>query len=68
MKYLGFIALLAIITALSIKPKSIEERVAIQIEESQALHDSAINLLIELHEKNDSLIDKYFPKYGLGNN
>ena len=49
MKYLGFIALLAIITALSIKPKSIEERVAIQIEESEALHDSAMNLLIELH-------------------
>ena len=61
MKYLGFIALLALITALSIKPKSIEERVAIQIEESQALHDSAMNLLIKLHEKNDSLIDKYFP-------
>ena len=68
MKYLGFIALLAIITALSIKPKSIEERVAIQIEESEALHDSAINLLIELHEKNDSLIDIYFPKDGVGNN
>jgi len=68
MKYLGFIALLAIITALSIKPKSIEERVAIQIEESQALHDSAINLLRELHEKNDSLIDIYFPKDGVGNN
>ena len=68
MKYLGFIALLAIITALSIKPKSIEERVAIQIEESQDLHDSAMNLLIELHKKNDSLIDIYFPKDGVGNN
>jgi len=64
MKYLLSIALLALITALSIKPKSIEERVAIQIEESQALHDSAMNLLIELHEKNDSLIDIYFPKNG----
>jgi hypothetical protein len=68
MKYLGFIALLALITTLSIKPKSIEERVSIQIEESQALHDSAMNLLIELHEKNDSLIDIYFPKDGVGNN
>jgi len=68
MKYLLSIALLAIIMALSIKPKSIEERVAIQIEESQALHDSAMNLLIELHEKNDSLIDIYFPKDGVGNN
>ena len=64
MKYLLSIALLTIITALSIKPKSIEERVAIQIEESEALHDSAMNLLIELHEKNDSLIDIYFPKNG----
>jgi len=68
MKYLGFIALLAIITALSIKPKSIEERVAIQIEESQDLHDSAMNLLIQLRQKNDSLIDIYFPKNGVGNN
>ena len=68
MKYLGFIALLALITALSIKPKSIEERVEQQIEESVALHDSAMNLLIELHEKNDSLIDIYFPKDGVGNN
>ena len=64
MKYLSFIALLAIITALSIKPKSIEERVAIQIEESEALHDSAMILLKELHDKNDSLIDKYFPTNG----
>jgi len=62
MKYLLSIALLAIIMALSIKPKSIEERVAIQIEESEALHDSAMTLYIELKEKNDSLIDKYFPK------
>ena len=64
MKYLLALALVALITALSIKPKSIEERVEEQIGESQALHDSAMKLLIELHEKNDSLIDKYFPKNG----
>lgn len=61
MKYLSIIAILAIITALSIKPKTIEERVEIQLEESSALHDSAMILLKEIHEKNDSLIDKYFP-------
>ena len=32
-----------------------------QIEESEALHDSAMMLLKELHDKNDSLIDAYFP-------
>jgi len=61
MKYLSIIAILAVITALSIKPKSIEERVEIQLEESEALHDSAMILLREIHEKNDSLLDKYFP-------
>jgi len=61
MKYLSIIAILAVITALSIKPKSIEERVDIQLEESEALQDTAMILLREIHEKNDSLIDKYFP-------
>jgi hypothetical protein len=46
------------------KPTSIEERVEIQLKESEALQDSAMILLKELHEKNDSLIDKYFPKNG----
>ena len=61
MKYLGFIALLALITALSIKPKSIEERVEEQIEKSVALHDSAMIILRLIHDKNDSLLDAYFP-------
>lgn len=61
MKYLSIIAILAVITALSIKPKSIEERVEIQLEESEALQDTAMILLKEIHIKNDSLIDKYFP-------
>ena len=61
MKYLSIIAILAVITALSIKPKTIEERVEIQLEESEALQDTAMVLLKEIHEKNDSLIDKYFP-------
>ena len=62
MKYLSIIAILAVITALSIKPKSIEERVEIQLQESEALQDTAMVLLREIHEKNDSLIEAYFPK------
>ena len=68
MKYLLALSLLALITALSMKPKSIEERVELQLEESEALQDSAMILLKELHDKNDSLIDKYFPQNGVGNN
>ena len=61
MKFLTILAVVALITALSIKPKSIEEVAEVQIEQSEALHDTAIVLLKELHEHNDSLIDKYFP-------
>jgi hypothetical protein len=64
MKYLRALGIVLIITALSIKPKSIEERVEIQLQESEALQDSAMILLKELHDKNDSLIDKYFPTNG----
>jgi hypothetical protein len=62
MKFLTALGLIVLITALSMKPKSIEERVQVQLEESEALHDSAMVLLKELHDKNDSLIDKYFPQ------
>ena len=62
MKFLTALGIVVLITALSMKPKSIEERVEVQLEESESLHDSAIVLLKELHEKNDSLIDKYFPQ------
>lgn len=31
------------------------------IAESRSLNDSALLYLKELHEKNDSLLDKYFP-------
>jgi hypothetical protein len=61
MKFLTALGIIVLITALSMKPKSIEERVEIQLQESEALQDSAMILLKELHEKNDSLIDKYFP-------
>jgi hypothetical protein len=61
MKFLTALGIVVLITALTMKPKSIEERVEVQLEESEALHDSAMVLLKELHDKNDSLIDKYFP-------
>jgi hypothetical protein len=64
MKFLTALGLIVLITALSMKPTSIEERVEIQLKESEALQDSAMILLKELHEKNDSLIDKYFPTNG----
>jgi hypothetical protein len=64
MKFLTALGLIVLITALSMKPKSIEERVELQLQESEALQDSAMILLKELHEKNDSLIDKYFPTNG----
>jgi hypothetical protein len=68
MKFLTALGIVVLITALSMKPKSIEERVEIQLQESEALQDSAMILLKELHDKNDSLIDKYFPQNGVGNN
>ena len=61
MKYLLVLAIVSIFTAIVLNP-SIEEKVDIQLEQSEALHDSAMVLLKELHEKNDSLIDKYFPQ------
>jgi hypothetical protein len=60
MKFLTALGLIVLITALSMKPDKMEV-IEEQIEESEALHDSAIILLKELHDKNDSLIDKYFP-------
>ena len=60
MKFIASIGLLAVILALSNKP-TIEEKVEEQIIESQEMHDSAMQMLIELHNHNDSLlIEKYF--------
>lgn len=61
MKFLAALGLVVLITALSVKPQAIEEKVDVQIEESQEMHDSAMKVLVELHEANDSLlIQKYF--------
>lgn len=62
MKALLAIAILAVILALTTEKPTIEQRVAEQIEQSRKLHDSAMIELKRLHEINDTLIDKYFPK------
>ena len=60
MKFLAALGLLTIIFALTTTP-TIEEKVEEQIEESQEMHDSAMKMLVELHQKNDSLlIQQYF--------
>jgi hypothetical protein len=61
MKFLTALGIVVLVAALTMKPKSIEERVQVQLEESEALHDSAMLILQEIHDKNDSLIDAYFP-------
>jgi hypothetical protein len=62
MKFLAALGLLVVILALTTRP-TIEEKVEVQIEESQEVHDSAMQVLVEIHEANDSLlIEKYFGK------
>ena len=60
MKYLLVLAIVSIFTAIALNP-TIEEKVDVQLEQSEALHDSAMLILQEIHDKNDSLIDAYFP-------
>ena len=59
MKFLTALGIVVLITALSMKPDKMEV-IEEQIEESEALHDSAMVLLKELHDKNDSLLIQYF--------
>jgi len=60
MRWILGITILVVILALASKP-SIEEEVETQIVESDQLHDSAMKMLVEIHEANDSLlIEKYF--------
>ena len=62
MKFLAALGLLVVILALTTRP-TIEEKVEVQIEESKEMHDSAMQVLVEIHEANDSLlIEKYFGK------
>ncbi len=56
------IIVLAVILALTTEKPTIEDRVCQQMKESQKLHDSAMVELKRLHEINDTLINRYFPK------
>ena len=60
MKYLLVLAILSIFMAIALNP-TIEEKVDVQLEQSHLLHDSVIAFLEEIVDKNDSLIDAYFP-------
>ena len=60
MKYLLVLAIVSIFMAIALNP-TIEEKVDVQLEQSEALHDSAMLILQEIHDKNDSLIDAHFP-------
>ena len=60
MRFLAALGILVLILALTTRP-TIEEKVEVQIEESKEVHDSAMQVLVEIHEANDSLlIEKYF--------
>jgi hypothetical protein len=60
MKFLTALGIVVLVAALTMKPEPIEKRVQIQLDESESLHDSAMVLLKELHDKNDSLLTQYF--------
>lgn len=62
MRFLAALGVLVLILALTTRP-TIEEKVEEQMQESQEMHDSAMQVLVEIHEANDSLlIEKYFGK------
>jgi len=58
----GISVILILIMGWRSETSDIQEQVEVQLEHSQALNDSAMILLKELHDKNDSLLIKYFGK------
>ena len=62
MKGLIAIIILAVILALTTERPTIEDRVEAQMEESQKLCDSARAELRRIHEANEILLNKHFPK------
>jgi hypothetical protein len=58
----GISVILILIMGLRSETSNIQEQVEVQLEHSQALNDSAMILLKELHDKNDSLLIEYFGK------
>jgi hypothetical protein len=58
----GISIVLILIMGLRSETSNIQEQVEVQLEHSQALNDSAMILLKELHDKNDSMLNEYFGK------
>jgi hypothetical protein len=58
----GISIILILIMGWRSETADIQEQVEVQLEHSQALNDSAMILLKELHDKNDSLLTEYFGK------
>ena len=56
------IIILAVLLALTTESPTIEDRVEAQMEESQKLCDSARAELKRIHDANEILLDKHFPK------
>lgn len=62
MKGLIAIIILTVILALTTESPTIEDRVEAQMEESQKLCDSARTELKRIHDANEILLNKHFPK------
>jgi hypothetical protein len=58
----GISIVLILIMGLRSETSNIQEQVEVQLEHSQELNDSAMILLKELHDKNDSMLNEYFGK------
>lgn len=56
------IIILAVILALTTKRPTLEDRCELQIAESQKLCDSARAELKRIHDANEILLNKHFPK------
>ena len=56
------IIILAVLLALTTESPTIEDRVEAQMEESQKLCDSARAELKRIHDANEILLNKHFPK------
>lgn len=62
MKGLIAIIILAVLLALTTESPTIEDRVEAQMEQSQKLCDSARAELKRIHDANEILLNKHFPK------
>jgi hypothetical protein len=58
----GISVILILIMGWRSEASDIQHEVEIQLEHSQELNDSAMVLLKELHDKNDSMLNEYFGK------